>query len=181
MAIIEAIETVYMEEDTASVTFSSLGSYEHLRVKMVTKSRSGSSNYYDSMNIRFGTGGGAVDTGTNYSIIQMYATGSSSHAAGAGTGQTAIYTAGISDSLKSDAIYYSTNVLDILDYANANKNTTVQSRYSTGTFGSSTTYTMIAGGVWDNTGAVDKFTLLNYSTANFERGSEFTLYGIKSS
>ena len=34
MAIIEAIESHYLEVDTASVTFSSLGSYEHLQLRM---------------------------------------------------------------------------------------------------------------------------------------------------
>ena len=32
MAIVEAIETVYLEADTASVTFSSLSGYEHLKI-----------------------------------------------------------------------------------------------------------------------------------------------------
>ena len=145
------------------------------------RSASTTGNYYDSINLRFATGGGAVDSGSNYTIQQIYGTGTDSVAGSVATGQTSIYVAGMSDSRSSPMPNYGQNVLDILDYGNANKNTSVQSLFATGSKGVGTTYIILAGGSWDNTGAVDKVNLTNYSTSNFVRGSEFTLYGIKSS
>jgi hypothetical protein len=181
MAIIEAIETVYLEANTTYINLTSLGTYEHLQIRYSARSASTSSNYYDSMNIRFATGGGAIDTGTNYSIQQMYATGSSSVGAGAATGQTAIYVAGMGDTTASPQPNYGANIIDILDYRNANKNTSIQTYFATGAKGVGTTYTIFASGMWDNTGAVDKIELGFYSSSSILRGTELTLYGIKSS
>ena len=181
MAVIEAIETQYLEADATYVYFNSLGTYEHLQLRYSARSTSTSANLYDSIQLRFATGGGAIDTGTNYSIQQMYASGSSSHSAGPATGQTSIYVAGMGDTAISPQPNYSPTMLDILDYNNANKNTSVQTHFSTGAKGSGTTYQIFASGMWDNTGAIDKIELSFYSASNFVRGSEFTLYGLKSS
>jgi hypothetical protein len=44
MAVIEAIATTYLEADASSVTFSSLGSYEHLQLRINART-SGSGNF----------------------------------------------------------------------------------------------------------------------------------------
>ena len=180
MAVIEAIATTYLEADAASVTFSSLGSYEHLQLRYSTHSDLDTSNNYDSIYIRFATGGGSIDTGTNYSTHQMFAA-QTTVAANAATGQTGIYVAGYADTPASNAAEYGPTVLDILDYRNASKNTTIQATCSTGAKNTSTAYLVFASGLWDNTGAVDQIQLSLYSTDNFVRGSEFTLFGLASS
>lgn len=178
MAVIEAIETVYLEADAASVTFSSLGSYEHLQLRYSTRSAYVTANNYDSIHLRFATGGGSIDTGTNYSIHQIYVSQTTAAAASA-TGQTGIYIAGMADTLASAAAEYGPTVLDILDYRNGSKNTTIQATFSTGAKDTATAYLIFASGLWDNVGAVDQIQLSTYTASNFVRGSEFTLYGIQ--
>ena len=180
MAVVEAIATTYLEADAASVTFSSLGSYEHLQLRYSTRSAYDTTNNYDSIYLRFATGGGSIDTGTNYSIHQMYASQTTA-AANSATGQTGIYVAGMADTPASVAAEYGPTVLDILDYRNGSKNTTIQTTFSTGAKGTATAYLIFASGLWDNVGAVDQIQLSTYSTSNFVRGSEFTLYGLNSS
>ena len=173
MAVIEAIETIYMEADATSVEFTSIpSSYEHLQLRWSTRAdRAGT---VDNIYIRFGTGGGAVDTGANYSTHAMYGqlaaegthlrSGSSGIDAWASTG-------GIVSGAE-----YGIGIVDILDYANTNKNTTVQG--VNGTLGSPEV--RFNSGLWDATGAVDRIKLAPYAGA-FTRGSEFTLYGLNSS
>ena len=181
MAVIEAIETVYLEADVASVTFSSLGSYEHLQLRYSAHGDYVTTNNYDSIYMRFATGGGSIDTGTNYSIQQMYGTGASGTSAASATGQTGIYVAGMADTPTSDAAEYGPTILDILDYRNGSKNTVVHTTFSTAAKDSGTTYLIFASGLWDNPGAVDQIQLSTYSTNDFVRGSSFTLYGLNSS
>ena len=182
MAVIEAIETVYLEADAASVTFASLGSYEHLQLRFSIRSTYVTTNHYESIYLRFATGGGAIDTGTNYSIGQMYGTGAGGTGAGAATSQTGIYVAGLADTAAADySAGYGQSILDILDYRNPNKNTTISVLNATASKTGGTTFVIFASGLWDNTGAVDKVQLIPYSGSDFVRGSEFTLYGLNSS
>ena len=174
MAVIEAIATTYLEADTASVEFTSIpSSYEHLQVRFTARSTDGSGTY-TSVNLQFGTGGGAVDTGTNYARHYMFGN-SSTETAGGNTGINQIWL-GTIDNSDANAAMYAAQLVDILDYANTNKNTTVQG--VNGTLGSPEV--RFNSGLWDATGAVDRIKLAPYA-GSFTRGSEFTLYGLNSS
>ena len=82
MAVIEAIATVYLEADAASVTFSSLGSYEHLQLRC--HARTDRAFSVDRLRVRLN-----ADTGTNYSNHRMYGQ-ATTEAAAAETGHGAI-------------------------------------------------------------------------------------------
>ena len=140
MAIMEAIATQYLEADAASVEFTSIpATYEHLTLHYTARS-AGSGGGHVIMYLQFGTGGGAVDTGTNYSIhyIRGYAS-----AAG-----TSVKTA--------DGTFISAGRIP-----------------QEGEIG-------YGGGGWfgGTQGAVDRIKLS--MAANWVRGSQFSLYGIKS-
>jgi len=167
MAIMEAIETVYLEADVASVTFSSIpATYEHLQLRCSLRVAGMSTR--NSTDLQFNS-----DTGSNYSLHRVHAYGTSITGAG-WVSQTKLYSpyATGKDATSAD---YSGEVVDILDYANANKNTSCQF------------FSYVAGvpdlffssGVWDDTSAVSSITLTG--TLNITRGSHYTLYGIKSS
>ena len=166
MAAIEAISTTYLEADAASVTFSSIPStFEHLQLRCSIRTTGTARN---SANLQFNG-----DTGSNYASHRMHATGSSASAA-RWSGLT--YMLGVvgtgGNSSSSD---YSGVVIDILDYANTNKNTTVQfMSYAAGAPDS-----FFQSGLWVATAAVSSI-LMNPSN-NLMRGSEFTLYGLNSS
>ena len=173
MAIIEAIATTYLEADAASVTFDDIPStYEHLQVRI--SARDTSSDTYESVYLQLGdTGHSPVDTGTNYSRCYMYGTSSTATAA-AQTGSSDIWLGKIA-AATSDSTSYGSLIIDILDYANANKNTSVAGSNSSGTG----TYVRLTGGVWDDTSVVN--AVLIKGNGNVVRGTEMTLYGIKSS
>ena len=169
MAAIEAIATTYLEADAATVTFGSIpASYEHLQLRVSCRS----TELVYGMRPKINFNG---DTGTNYSSHTMR--GSTTSATGyAQTGEAFIQ---ISDGMNGSSLpaaYYSTFILDILDYANTNKNTTCSFMA-----GSSLLHTdrrvQFGSGLWDNTAAITT-VLFTPNAGSFSRGSEFTLYGL---
>lgn len=166
MAIMEAIATTYLEADAASVTFSSVpATYEHLQIRGTLR---GASN--GTLAIQLNS-----DTGSNYSRHQMYGAGSSL-GTNVNAGIAFMNIAYVSWTDESTTAY-STHTIDLLDYANTNKNTSVCSFWGF-------TYDQVSfnSQLWDDTSAVSTIKLYEAGAgANFVRGSEFTLYGIKSS
>ena len=179
MAVIEAIATTYLEADAASVEFTSIpSSYEHLQVRFTARSTDGSGTY-TSVTLQFGTGGGAVDTGTNYARHYMLQAG---QVGGGNTGINQIWLGTIENAGSGTGTEhvgrYAAGQAEILDYANANKNTTVLGLNGRHAYWSPEV--RFNSGLWDATGAVDRIKLAPY-TGSFVRGSEFTLYGLNSS
>ena len=176
MAVIEAIQTQYLEADVSSVTFSSIPqTYEHLQLRY-TLTLAAASNTYQ----RLWLGDGSADTGTDYSYHVIYAHDSTA-GAWKGTGEANGIYAGQAAG-NTDKAWTSPTIVDIFDYVNTNKNTTVQILNWDG--GNSTTnadYSTFASGLWADSAAVDTILINNRYANNFLRGSEFTLYGLNSS
>jgi len=173
MAAIEAIQTTYLEADAASVTFSSLGSYEHLQLRISAKSDRSAT--YTNDDIKLNLNG---DTGSNYSYHRMTGEDSTAGATGAAS-DTFIKVSSIqSDAGLSGATNYGGLVVDIFDYADdGNKNTTVMgtSGLTEAPIGKNrVTFFM---GMWNNTDDVTSIALAP-ANGDFIRGSEITLYGI---
>ncbi len=172
MAVIEAIETVYLEVDVSSVTFSSIPStYEHLQLRITTIG----TRYNALKNGIFYLNGDTTDSNYHHHYMQG---GSSTSTAAADTESMW----GLNSKADSTPTY-GTSVIDIFDYRNTNKNTTV-----TSVFGSAATpnsYVMFVSCLWDNPAAITSIQLLSedgpQSYNGFTRGSSFTLYGLKSS
>jgi len=166
MAVIEAIATTYLEADAASVTFSSLGSYEHLQLRMSVRTDRFD---HDMVRINFNS-----DTGANYSRHYMRGYASSTQA-GADTAQN-YSRGGWIPGADMDAADYGTTIVDILDYKDdGNKNTTLNWLVGAATDGN----VYLVSGLWDNTDDVTSIVLVPHNGSNFVRGSEFTLYGIQ--
>ena len=169
MAVIEAIATTYLEAGVVSVTFSSIPqTYEHLQLRMSGRTNYGSRSGWTTLN---------GDTGGNYSAHRMGGSGSSVAAAGWGTLSYIIgpYLTGTNAS----ATEYSPSIVDILDYANTNKNTTLM--YATYTQGGPDVF--FGSALWDSTAAVTSITYTEGAGGShvITRGSVFTLYGLNSS
>jgi hypothetical protein len=181
MAVIEAIATTYLEADAASVEFTSIpATYEHLQLRFTARGTdTTASTYYTSLNLQFGTGGGAVDTGTNYARHYMLQAG---QVGGGNTGINQIWLGTIENAGSGTATEhvgrYAGQQAEILDYANANKTTTVVGLDGRHAYWSPEV--RLNSGLWTATGAVDRIKLAPY-TGSFVRGSEFTLYGLNSS
>ena len=170
MAIMEAIATQYLEADAASVTFSSVpATYEHLQLRINAKTD------YTVATPSFGAIRFNGDTGSNYSAHRMIGADSTISAL-AVTGNTEMYTGRFAPSKLTAE--FGGMVLDILDYANTNKNTTCSGLSGVG---DATNLVQADSGLWDDTAAVHTILISQSGGSNFLRGSEFTLYGIKSS
>ena len=172
MAIMEAIATQYLEADAASVTFSSIpATYEHLQVRGSNAATGDSTGqaYYIEFN-------GSAGTAYSSCIFRGHTSSTGCNPLD-GTAYIQIYD-GIHGS-STDRTEYATIIFDVFDYTNTNKNT---SAMLIGGQSISNTNRRIwwGSGLWDSTAAITqiKFTP---SSGNMRRGSEFTLYGIKSS
>ncbi len=175
MAIIEAIETVYLELDTASVTFDSLSGYEHLQIR-VSGRHNNAGGGGSSIYIRFNG-----DTGSNYSTQSMQGYSGTNKNSDFYANQAFVYAGGrISGPLTPDAENYGASIIDIPDYANANKNTALKQMSGLPLDYSSGSYIWFGGSVWDNTAALTSI-LLYPPSGSFRRGTQISLYGIKSS
>ena len=153
MAIIEAIDTLYLEADVSSVEFTNIPStYEHLELN--ASAASDGVLFYESLFVQYGTGGGAADSGTNYANGQIWSyynsIGGGNSASNAGS--YVIF----ATEVKSGTQRYGTGRCIILDYANANKNCTSFSDMGGAYYNTTSNYTEISTNVWDNTGAVDR-------------------------
>jgi len=176
MAVIEAIATTYLEADAGSVSWTSIpATYEHLQVVVSAADSDASSTtgyYYLRLN---------GDTGGNYTNHRIMVEDTSVSAFG-NAGQTYIWSpfAPARKRAGSDGVY-GPWVIDILDYANTNKNTTVS--WEQGENIASYQKLGSGSGLWDNTAAVDEIAVLTNigSSAEWQRGSSFTLYGLNSS
>ena len=176
MAVIEAIATTYLEADAASVTFSSLGSYEHLQLRISAKSARSTS--YTNDDIKLNLNG---DTGSNYSYHRMTGEDTTEGATGSASDSYIKVSSVQSDAGLSGAANYGGLVVDIFDYADdGNKNTTVMgmSGLTEAPIGKNrVTFFM---GLWNNTDDVISIVLAPVN-GDFIRGSEFSLFGLNSS
>ena len=174
MAVIEAIETVYLEVDNVTiVTFTAIpASYEHLQLRITSHDQDtiGANYLYVRLN---------NDSGSNYSNHFMEGYSASSFA-GKNTAQTLANWGGAIGA-NNQATEYSHSVIDILDYANTNKNTTVQYVSGGVTRISGNRFMKFGSSLWDDTSAVSEIDVYVTGTPAFQRGTEMTLYGLNSS
>ena len=160
----DSIATATFTGSALSVTFSSIPStYTHLQIRGLARTPSGN----DQIDLRFNG-----DSGNNYSMHGLSGDGASVASEGYGT-QNRIFAV---NSPVTNADVYCVSVIDILDYANTNKNTTVRTLQGRDTNGAG--ILALNSGAWYNTAAVTSITLAArvYNPTSI---SSFALYGIK--
>ena len=181
MAAIEAIQTIYLEADVASVEFDSLGSYEHLQLRIngATNSTYDSGRYRDAAILYFNTS--VATTNSDYSQHSMLIRDTLENVYPTAAGNS--WSTGVTMGTSLGAARFGGGLIDILDYRNGSKNTTMMALG--GAIGTATGNTEVAvtfnGGCWNNVAAVTKILLIPDLGTAFRRGSEFTLYGLNSS
>ena len=148
----------------SSITFSSIPStYTHLQIRGIY-----GQSYSTSKEILMSFNG---DNGTNYTTHQLYGSGSGAYAYG-GTGITSTYVG----QSGGTANYFGTTIIDILDYANTNKNKTARMLWGFDMNGSGQIF--LSSSLWSNTSAITSITLAQ-SSGNMAQYSSFALYGVK--
>lgn len=174
----EAISFVVVPSGGLSVVeFNNIPqTYAHLQIRALARGNR-TPVTYDNFNIRFNS-----DTGSNYSYHTEYGDGRAGgpFVEGAASGSS-IPAANITGSA-SLANSFGVAIIDILDYAKTNKNTTLRSLngYESNTTGYSSIYSSISyiSGAWYNTAAVTSITILP-ANSPLQEYSHFALYGVK--
>ena len=157
----ETISSSLLTGTASSVTFSSIPSnYTDL---VLSCSMSSSSSVPDLW-VRFNG-----DTGTNYSLNYMFATGGGSLATGRQTSQAQIQGGSIGTTTNTSSFF-----LDINSYSNTSVNKTVFGRNSVVPDNVYWVFT----GVWRSTAVINSIAIIN-NGSTFTTNSVFTLYGIK--
>ena len=186
MAVVEAIQTTYLEADGAEASYiiwdDIPSTYEHLEIRFSAQSNRASYGN-DDMLIRLGdTGHSPVDTGSNYSYQYVYAH-STTKAAYPLASQTSMLIPRVSTKYAGAANFAGGSFV-VLDYANADKNTSVMALSgmvsSLGT-GANDVLLRFGGAVWDDVSVVNAILLNPVDGTSWQRGSAFTLYGWKNS
>ena len=156
----------------SAVTFSDIPqAYEHLQIRAILKTNENSSGA-TNIEMRLNS-----DTGSNYTRHYLRGTGSAADAGGGG-GESKFTVGTAVQGGATLASMFGAMVVDILDYTNANKYTTVKSLSGQNTNGSGTQGIWVQSGVWMNTNAVTSISLFS-SSSNINQYSSFALYGIK--
>ena len=174
----ESIQTVTVGSTAqSSVSFTSIPStYKHLQIRAIGRDNR-PSTWIDGCYISFNSD----TTGTNYYYHQILGNGSSALAFnGAGATGYGLPNGLISATFATSS--FGANVIDILDYANTNKNKVV--RVLTGVEDNTNGTIRFQSGLWLNTAAITSITLINDggsvpANALFQQYTQFALYGIK--
>ena len=151
----EKIATQTLSGTATSVTFSSIAStYTDLGLIFTGKGSTGG-----NMTLQFNS-----DTGTNYSSTILYGDATAPGSV-RGSNQSSMNIGSVGTDI-------STDILQVMNYANATTNKTVLGRYSRADEVGSKV------GLWRSTSAITNIVVA-ISGGNFAIGSTFTIYGIK--
>ncbi len=169
-AMIPIATTTVGSGGASSVSFTNIpNTYSHLQVRFLARqtSASGTQAYYLEVN---------GDTGNSYTNHFLYGNGSTVTAEGYVTGNFngfgPMYITGTADSN-----IYSVGIIDILDYANTNKNKTIRGLHGHDANGSGNIYLTSTG--WLSTSAISSLKFFRTSST-IAQYSQIALYGIKS-
>jgi len=167
----ESIATVTVGSGgSSSISFTSIPStYTHLQLRFIARGTSTLARAAIRLN---------SDSNANYSLHYLYGDGSSAGAGGTGAqGQIDVTTIPTSSQTSNT---FGSAVVDILDYANTNKNKTIRSLGGDDLNGSGG-YSILYSGAWYNTNAVNTLTVVpgTVGSGDFAQYSHFALYGIK--
>jgi hypothetical protein len=167
----ESIATVTVGAGGAStIDFTSIPStYQHLQIRGIGRNtRAGATE--DRANIRFNS-----DTGSNYAFHGLYGNGSSA-LTDALSSRTSCEYVFVFTAAAAAANTFGAAVVDILDYANTNKNKTLRSLNGYDLNGSGSIY--LTSGLWQNTAAITSISIIP-ANGTFPQYTSYALYGIK--
>jgi hypothetical protein len=162
-ASFDSIQTVTVgATSVASISFTSIpATYTHLQIRGTLLAAGASPR------IEFNS-----DSGTNYSNHLLYGSGTAA-AAGANVSNSGMYIGGSNTGTSATSPFGF--VIDILDYKNTNKNTTIKTLSGVDINGSGEI--SIFSGCWYNTAVVSSISIVG--NVNYAQYSSVSLYGIK--
>jgi hypothetical protein len=169
----ESIATVTVGSGgSSSVSFTSIAAdWTHLQIRGIVRSSRSNSGNGDTLSIQLNS-----DTSSTYPWHYVRGNGTAASAS-AGTGNTFMDFQRVADAGAGSNIF-GVAIIDILDYTNTNKNTTVRSLAGYDNNGSGVV--ALNSGLWTTTSAVTSITITASGGAQtISQYSHFALYGIK--
>jgi hypothetical protein len=164
----ESIATTTLTTTTATIEFTSIpATFTHLQIRGIGRTNRAAATF-DSLRLRFNS-----DTGANYSYY--YSLGLGTSASAEASANSIAIAHGCLTAINSSASIFGVAVIDILDYANTNKNKT--SRALDGNNQNGSGVIEITSGNWRNTNAITSIQLT--ALGSFVQYSSFALYGIR--
>lgn len=165
-----------LSSNTTSVTFNSLGSYDHLWLTI--NARTTHTDYQDLVTLTFNG-----DTGSNYNYKWFIGSGGGSDniIAGHSASSTAIQPGLVSAASFGDANVFGSIATLIPNYRGTTfKKNVISYAHGTGQKDAASNFIAIGfySGSWNNTSAITSLTLRSAQSANFVSGSNFALWGI---
>jgi len=156
----------------SSITFSNIPStYEHLQVRGIVRTSRSNSGNGDTFSIQLNS-----DTSSTYPWHYVRGNGTAASAS-AGTTNTFMDFQRVADAGAGSNIF-GVAIIDILDYTNTNKNTTVRSLAGYDNNGSGVV--ALNSGLWTSTSAVTGITITaSGGGQTINQYSQFALYGVK--
>jgi len=171
-ATYEPIATNTLESNASSITFSSIPqTYTDL---IVVANLGG---YYTGttwIDCGIQVGNGSIDTGANYSSIQILADGTGTLAR-----SNATYVLYWVAAAASDDGYYPPMIAHINNYSNTTTWKPILNRFTALNPAGSVNTSGATVGAWRSTSAINTVRISNQNGTNFYAGSSVTLYGIK--
>jgi hypothetical protein len=165
----ESIATVTLSGNQATVSFTSIPStYQHLQIRAIARTDRAGTGDAVKMTVN-------SDTGSNYSAHQLFGIGSTT-GAGAQTNAALIFIERFSGATATSGIFGAV-VIDILDYKNTDKFTTVRAFGGVDLNGDGQIH--LNTGLYRNTNAITSISFTPNVGTNFVQHSSFALYGIK--
>ena len=186
MAVLEAISLVVIEDWATSVEFTSLGTYDHLQLRVSVRSTTKAT----ADNVRLTLGGSTYDTGANYSRAYfrgaalantMFTAHSKNLTDGRSPAQalTGHYTSGPE---------FGYGIYDILNYRSSTNNTVCKWSWETCGVGPEDQHAQnaapalsLGSNLYNHSQAIQKIKLHVFNGPQWQRGSSFALYGWKDS
>lgn len=171
----DALATVTVPSGgAASVVFSGIPSgYKHLQLRYSVQDNRGTFNDSQLL-VRVNS-----DTGSNYAIHYLRGNGSATEAIGS-TSQTGWNN--LTTTASAATNNFAGGIMDILDYANTNKNKTMRlltgfdnNNSGTGSVGLIYLYS----GLWMNTSAITSISIASNLGSALNQYSQFALFGVK--
>jgi hypothetical protein len=159
---------------TSTVTFSSIPStYKHLQIRAIARCGANGGKA-DDIVLTFNS-----DTGANYTQHLLVGNGSTA-ASYSATGQNFIKGVAYAAGQTASANIFGTGIVDVLDYTDTNKNTTVRALAGL-ELNEANTFAQIQlwSGLWINTAAVTSIEIKSNVSSTISQYSQFALYGIR--
>ena len=151
---------------SSSIVFSSIsGTYKHLQIRAIAQGSGVATNWSMTFN-------GDTNNANYYSRHLLYGDGST---AGAVANQTLVGITGGSLAPSTTSMT-AANIIDLLDFSNANKYKTLRVLAGYDTNGAGVA--LLGSGLWMNTSAITSITLTPYG-GTFAQYTQFALYGVK--